>query len=209
MNKELLLENIKERELARKTKAKKDIDGIRKLSWVSYFAGEDYNEDLSQNQELKAKIGNNIIDFEQLESEKGDLIKQRITEICNDSKNNQLIKKGEYPIIWFKNVEKIKSKSNLESALLPIFDNQQNSKLFGQDLDLSKYILLATSSTKNIGKLSSPLTSRLDCINVKTAEPRSFFLDKNYGSVLVGSLVLVIFLLITLFWPNENKKIIN
>ncbi|CAG8654447.1 8268_t:CDS:2, partial [Ambispora gerdemannii] len=74
----------------------------------------------------------------------------------------------------------IESGSALEKALLPIFDPYQNTKLFSEEINLSDYILLATSSTRDMGQLSAPLTNRLDCINVETAEPKKFFLDNCY-----------------------------
>ncbi|MEG7978585.1 MAG: hypothetical protein NY202_01330 [Mollicutes bacterium UO1] len=80
-----------------------------------------------------------------------------------------------------KNIEKIRSGSSLEKALLPIFDPYQNTKLFSEEINLSDYILLTTSSTQDMGQLSAPLTSRLDCINVATAEPTKFFLDKYFS----------------------------
>jgi len=66
----------------------------------------------------------------------------------------------------------------LEKSLLPVFDPQQNSELFTEKIDLSNYILVATSATRNMGELSTPLTSRLDCVNVETTQPKRFFLDK-------------------------------
>jgi ATP-dependent Lon protease len=87
----------------------------------------------------------------------------------------------------------------LEQSLLPVFDPQQNTKLFNEGINLSDYILIATSSTRNMGQLSAPLTSRLDCINVETAKPRQFFLDKHFISILIGSIFLIFLLLLVIF----------
>jgi ATP-dependent Lon protease len=126
-------------------------------------------------------------------------VEKEIKEIYNKSNNNQLINSGEYPIIWFKNIEKIISDFELEQSLLPIFDPQQNTKLFGDQTNLSNFILIATSSTRDMGKLSPPLTSRLDCINVATAKPRQFFLDKYFVPISIGSIVLIFALLLVIF----------
>jgi hypothetical protein len=137
---------------------------------------------------------------------KGKRLKTKIREICYNAKNQQLISNNEYPIIWFKNIEKIKNNSRLEKSLLSVFDPQQNMKLFGDDkIDLSKFILISTSSINNMGELSLPLISRLDCINVETAEPKTFFLDKYYDWVLFGSIFLITFLLTIIFWPNKKR----
>jgi hypothetical protein len=94
----------------------------------------------------------------------------------------------------------------LENSLLPVFDPWQNSELFSEKLDLSKYILIATSSTRDMGQLPPPLTSRLDCVNVKTAEPKKFFLDKYFSWILAGSILLIITLLLVIFWPSKAKE---
>jgi ATP-dependent Lon protease len=73
-------------------------------------------------------------------------------------------------------------------------------KLFGDDkINLSKFILVATSSTNDMTELSLPLISRLDCINVETTQPKSFFLDKYYNLVFLGSISLIFILLAIIF----------
>jgi hypothetical protein len=96
-------------------------------------------------------------------------------------------------------LEKIPSGSELEKALLPIFDHQQNNDLFGEEISLENYILIATSSTRDMGKLSLPLTSRLECINVETAQTRQFFLDKYFSFLLAGTVFSIGILLVYLF----------
>ncbi|CAG8439733.1 2071_t:CDS:2, partial [Cetraspora pellucida] len=130
-------EKISSVEVYQKDGAQKE--GISKnFSWVLFFAGEEYNQELTQ-QEIPEK---NIIDFAQAGQEKGD--------------------------------------KELEHSLLPIFDHQQNTKLFGEEIDLSNYTLIATSSTRDMGQLSLPLVSRLECVNVDTVQPKKFFLDKYF-----------------------------
>ena len=206
MNKELLLETIKTEKSVRQEKRKKDSKNIKDFSWVPFFAGEEYNQILAQEQELQKNINDNTLDFSQLGDKEGGFIEEKIKQICNNAKNKQLIDSGDYPIIWFKNIEKIKSGSALENSLLPVFDPWQNSELFSEKLDLSKYILIATSSTRDMGQLPPPLTSRLDCMNVKTAEPKKFFLDKYFSWILAGSILLIIALLLVIFWPNKAKE---
>ena len=64
---------------------------------------------------------------------------------------------------------------------------------------LENYILIATSSTRDMGELSLPLTSRLECINVETAQTRQFFLDKYFSFLLVGTIFSIVILLVYLF----------
>ncbi|CAG8594221.1 10648_t:CDS:10 [Ambispora gerdemannii] len=131
-----------------------ELDHITFFTTVNYpenlvplLKNKEYNQELTQNQEIQKKI--NLIDFGEVDNEKGD-------------------------------------GSALEQSLLPIFDPQQNTELFSEKekVDLSKYILIATSSTRDMGKLSVPLTSRLECVNVDTAKPRQFFLDKHFSWIL-------------------------
>lgn len=201
MSNDLLSTTLEKEKKIRKKKVKKDKDSIKDFSWVLFFAGEEFNQELTQNQETK----DNTIDFDQLVSDQGEIVEKKIREICDSAKNKQLTDNGEYPIIWFKNIEKIKSNSPLEKSLLPVFDPQQNTELFSDKIDLSKFILVATSSTNNMGKLSSPLTSRLDCINVSSAKPKEFFFNKHFNWVLTGSIILICLLSLLIFWPSEKK----
>lgn len=199
MNSKLLLKIAKEKKF-RGWKWEKDENNLKDFSWVLFFAGEEFNQELSQNQE-KIKL----IDFSETESKKGEWIEEKIREIYDDSENKKLIEEKIFPIIWFKNIEKIKSSSALEQSLLPVFDPQQNTKLFNEEVDLSNYILIATSSTRDMGQLSAPLTSRLGCVNVETAKPQQFFLDKHFTSILIGSFFLIFVLLLIIFWPIKEK----
>src|SRR4051794_21495650 len=99
MNRELLLATLKEKTQVRKKILEKDSSNAKEFSSISYFAGEEYNQELAQNQELQAKIKDNIIDFNQLGNKEGDFLEKKITEIYNNSQNQQLIEKGNYPII--------------------------------------------------------------------------------------------------------------
>jgi len=105
------------------------------------------------------------------------LVENKIKEIVNSSANKQLIEQEKFPIIWFKNIDKIANKSPLQKSLLAVFDPAQNTTLSikGEIINLSQFILITTSSTRDTGQLSNPLMSRLDCINVETAKPKEFF----------------------------------
>jgi hypothetical protein len=92
---------------------------------VLFFAGQEFNEQLDKNQELSE---DNVIDFSKLANDQGEAIEEKIREICYNAKNQQLISNNEYPIIWFKNIEKIKNNSRLEKSLLSVLDPQQNIK---------------------------------------------------------------------------------
>lgn len=171
------------------------------FSRVNLLAGEEYNRELDQ---LKGQI--NLIDFNQHNHESPKFIEKRIKEIYNNPQNKELIEKGEFPVICFKNIEKIGKNQALEETLLSVFDTQQNYKLYNKEVDLSQFILLATTSTHETEKLSDPLLSRLDWINADTAQPKKFFLDKYYYWLLVPSLLVSLVLLFLLLLPKLKKS---
>lgn len=204
MNDNLLKATLEKEKIIRNKIKEGDENAIKNFSWVPFFAGEEFNQILATDQDIKNKA--NLIDFGQTENKNKEWLEKEIKRIYNNDNNKQLINNNDYPIIWFKNIEKISSDSQLEQSLLPIFDPQQNTKLFDDETNLSSFILIATSSTRDMGQLSLPLTSRLDCINVETAKPRQFFLDKYFTSILVGSVFLVIILGLLAFLPNRKKE---
>ena len=120
---------------------------------------------------------NNIIDFGEEKNKEKEAVENKIKQIANSSTNKQSIERENFPVIWFKNIDKITNKSPLQKSLLAIFDPAQNNSLSikGETIDLSQFILIATSSTQDTGRLSNPLMSRLDCVNVDTAKPKEFF----------------------------------
>lgn len=100
----------------------------------------------------------------------------------------------------------------MEKALLPVFDPQQNTELFNEKVDLSKYILIATSFSYDISQISSPLISRLDFINVEEIKTKKFFLDENFFSVLFVSLLIGLITLYIIAFDSsrfEVEKITN
>lgn len=178
------------------------------FSEVNLLAGEEYNQELV---ELKNQTNMNwemfnLIDFNQHSHENPEFIERRIKEIYNEPVNKNLIEKGEFPVICFKNIEKIGQNQALEEALLPVFDKQQNAELFNKEVDLSKFILIATTSTHETEKLSDPLLSRLNWVNADTAQPKQFFLDKYYYWFLAPSLLINLILLALLLLPKLKKR---
>jgi hypothetical protein len=177
------------------------------FSEVNLLAGEEHNQELV---ELKNQTNIwetfNLIDFNQHGHENPEFIERRIKEIYNEPVNKRLIEKGEFPVICFKNIEKIGQNQALEEALLPVFDKQQNAELFNKEVDLSKFILIATTSTHETEKLSDPLLSRLNWVNADTAQPKKFFLDKYYYWFLAPSLLINLILLALLLLPKLKKK---
>jgi len=202
MNK--LEETLIKEKIARTYKKNQPNGNIKDFSWVLYFAGEEYNHELAQQKKI------NLIDFDQYSNAQPDLVEKEIRRIYNEPQNQQIIEAGEFPIIWFKNIDKIGDNQALEESLLPIFDSQQNTKLFHEEVDLAKFILIATTSTRDTAKLSKPLRSRLDCINVETAQTKQFFWDKTFWWWLVPSLLINLALLIwflVLKFRNSNNKL--
>ena len=198
MNK-LLEETLAKEKIARKYKKGQAGGNIKDFSLVLYFAGEEYNQELAQKNQI------NLIDFDRYAKAQPDLVEKEIRRIYNEPQNQQIIEAGEFPIIWFKNINKIGENQALEESLLPIFDSQQNTKLFHEEVDLAKFILIATTSTRDTAKLSKPLRSRLDCINVETAQTKQFFWDKTFWWWLVPSLLINLILLI-LFLVRKSRN---
>ncbi|WNE40428.1 MAG: Lon protease [Mycoplasmataceae bacterium] len=200
-NNNLVSITLERKELAKRKLAKDK--GLENYSWVLFFAGEEFDKKLTEIQEEK----DNIIDFGNLTNDQGGIIEEKIKKICYNNKNQQLINRGKFPIIWFKNIKKIKNNSPLEKSLLSVFDPQQNMKLFGDEkINLSNFILVATSSINSMGELSLPLISRLDCVNVETAQPKKFFLNEYYSWILFSSFFLIIILLTAIFWSSKKKN---
>ncbi|RHZ37530.1 AAA family ATPase [endosymbiont GvMRE of Glomus versiforme] len=198
MNK-LLEETLVKEKISRKCKKAQDKDNVKDFSWVLYFVGEEYNQELAQKEQV------NLIDFGQHNRKNPEFIEKKIKEIYNNPQNKELVEKGDFPLIWFKNIDNIEKNQALEESLLPVFDPQQNSELFHGEVDLSKFILIATTSTRDTGKLSKPLRSRLDCVNVKTAQTKQFFWDKTFWWWLAPSLLINLILVILLLVPKFRK----
>jgi hypothetical protein len=114
----------------------------------------------------------NIIDFGQAENNKPDSFQKKIQEICKQEENSWEKEKGNSPIIWLKNIDKI-TNSELKKELLKVVDPNQNTNLGkGEEtIDLSQFTLVATTSTTN-PQLSKELRTKL-----KHIEP---FLDKYF-----------------------------
>jgi hypothetical protein len=184
-------------------KEKKNVKEQKKFSWPSFFAGEEYNQELTQNSEIQDRI--NLIDYEKISNQGKEFLENKIKEIHDNSHNKQLIQEEKFPIIWFKNIDKIEKNSALEKALLPIFDPAQNNSLSG-GVNLSQFILIATSSSKNVAKIPNPLMSRLDCVNVDSVRPKQFFWDKYYYHALIISLLTFLILIVLLVYYSGRKK---
>src|SRR6185503_8093328 len=118
----------------------------------------------------------------------------KIKDICSEEENISLVRDNKLPIIWFKNIDR--AGTAIQKTLLSIFDPSQNSR---DEFKLDNYHLIATSSTHNMSKLPEALSSRLNCINVITAQPHKFFLDKYFNLVLGGTVFFVVILLTYLF----------
>ena len=194
-----LEETLAKERIVRKYKKTQGNNNIKDYSWVLYLAGEEYNQELAQKEQI------NLIDFSQHANAQPDLVEKEIRRIYNEPQNQQIIEKGDFPLIWFKNIDKIGKNQALEESLLSIFDPQQNNELFHGKVDLSKFILIATTSTRDTGQLSKPLCSRLDLVNVDTAQPKKFFLDRYYYWFLVPSLLINLILLALFLLPKLKK----
>lgn len=186
--------------LEKKFEVKKlDEEARKKFSWPIFLAGDEYNQELTKLIENNKILGNNVIviNFSEEKNKEKEYVEEQI-------KNSP-----ESSIIWFKNIDKIEKKSPLQKSLLAIFDPAQNYSLSikGETIDLSKLILIVTSSTHDTSQLSNPLFSRLDCINVDTAKPKEFFWDKYFYSILIASLLVFLMMIALLVYFSDRKKI--
>jgi hypothetical protein len=198
-----------ERTIASKVKVKKvkknDKEESRKFSWPAFFAGEEYNQELAKNREIKES---NIIDFTNENQRTKKFVENKIKEIVNSIANKKSIGQEEFPIIWFKNIDRIDNKSPLQKFLLAILDPAQNTTLSikGEIVDLAPFVLITTSSIHDTSQLSNPLFSRLDCINVDTAQPKKFFWDEYFYPILIVSLFTFLILILLLIYCSAQKK---
>ena len=204
-----IYEQIK-KEIAIKTAVRKEKkskgEKFDLFSWPAFFAGEEYNQELTKNSEVLTN--NNIIDFGEEKNGEKEAVENKIKEIASSSTNKELIEQEKFPVIWFKNIDKIENKSSLQKSLLAIFDPSQNNSLSikGEVIDLSQFIIIATSSTQNTGQLSNPLMSRLDCVNVDTAKSKEFFWDKYFYPILAAALFTFLILVLLLIYYSDRKE---
>lgn len=102
------------------------------------------------------------VDFFDTENSNFDNIERKLREFYKEGQENP----QNCPIIVFRNIDCIAHDKTLIDSLLPIFDYQQNSNLFSSSpngsIDLSQFILLATTKDENASELPKPLLSRLD-----------------------------------------------
>jgi len=180
------------------------------------FCGEEFNEELMREKKigedkLQAVEDYNVIDFGQTKYDKLDSLQKKIKEICQHKKNDKEKRKGNSPIIWFKNIDKI-TNSELKNELLKVVDPSQNSNLgkfqveieFGGKtrqiesiIDLSQFTLVATTSTTN-PQLPSELKSKL-----KQVEP---FFDKYFWALFFASGILEIIIFLLLIRSRRKSK---
>ena len=92
MNK-LLEETLAKEKIARKYKEGQADGNIKDFSLVLYFAGEEYNQELAQKNQI------NLIDFDRYAKAQPDLVEKEIRRIYNEPQNQQIIEAGEFPII--------------------------------------------------------------------------------------------------------------
>ncbi|WNE40642.1 MAG: hypothetical protein mread185_000099 [Mycoplasmataceae bacterium] len=204
----------------------KEWEWIRKWGGIKeipnfLFSGEEFNYELTKKRKgFKGswKIvhdwdwHSDVIDFGKRGNVEPEWIKKRIREIW-DYWNIGLSKGSlvsDYPIILFKNIDKI-TNSKLEKELLLIFNPKENDKYdkyqikgwngeptdVEGNIDLSKFILVATTSTSN-PQLSQDLKDELKHVE-------SFF-DKYKWFVFLFSLGIEIFIFRLL---AKIKKITN
>nr|CAG8459906.1 1255_t:CDS:10 [Entrophospora candida] len=161
-----------------------DKNNINRFPRVIFFAGEEYNQELVQNQELQKKIFLTV-DFSQVKKEDIQKIEEKIKETHD-----------ELCFIYVKDINKGIDPQQ-EKTFLPYFDPSQEG---------SGVVFIITSSTSDMGKLSTPLTSRLDCINAETANPKQFFLDKYFYSILIASFLTFLTLILFLTYHYRGRE---
>ena len=191
---------------------------------IFLFAGEEFNYQLTKEraglkmswQMVKDRdYHSDVIDFGNHGSEKPDFLRKRIEEIWDYWEQGNTRGRGgfvsNYPIILFKNIDKI-TNSELQKELLLILDPQKNTKYakyqikglkkesLGEDyIDLSRFVLVVTTSTSS-PQLPEELQAKL-----KHIEP---FLEKYKRVIFFSSIgveVVILFLIIKK-WKTKNKR---
>jgi hypothetical protein len=185
------------------------------------FCGEEFNEELVREKKsgeyrLRSVENYNIIDFGQTENKDLDSFWKKIQAICQQKENDSEKINGNFPIVWFKNIDKI-TDENLKEKLAKVIDPNQNNnlgkyqvemKLEGKTeqvektIDLSQFALVATTSTTNP---PSELKTKLK--HIKHIEP---FLDKYFWFLFFSSMgveVVIFFLLVRGKRKSENRTL--
>lgn len=192
--------------------------GRKEKSPTFLFCGEHFNEELSREgakweRKWRKVESYNIIDFGQKENNNPTLLKKKLQEICEQKQNWVSLKDGFSPIVWLKNIDKI-TNSELKNELLKIVDPDKKmdlgkywkeikegneTKNIEKTIDLSQFILVATTSTSN-PQLSKELQAKLKHVE-------SFF-DKYFWVLFFSSLgvEIVIFFLLIRARKKEKKK---
>ena len=202
MNQELnkVEETIKREEEVRRF-MKERSQSNKDFSYPNFFAGDEFNQELDKLKTRFAEFKINIIDLGQSMNQKGEWMEKIIKQICNDLENKKLVEDKKLPIIWFKNINQ--SNADIQKALLSIFDPGQNA---APEFKLDDYHLIATSSTHDMNRIPEALISRLNCVNVTTAQPPKSFFDKHFNLLLGSTVFFIMILLVYLFWPNKAKE---
>ncbi|CAG8678915.1 7739_t:CDS:2 [Cetraspora pellucida] len=161
--------------LTTETDKEKPAQQLEKNSPTLLFCGEEFNEQLAAGRgNLRTIEKYNIIDFGLAENNKPEVLQNKVAEICEKQENYGEKRKGNSPIIWLKNIDKI-TNPELENELVKIIDPSQNTNLGKQQverefyegkikieeiIDLSQFTLVATTSTSN-PQLSKKITDKL------------------------------------------------
>jgi len=188
------------------------------------FCGDEFNYELTKVRTgwkiswqlvINRDYCSNVIDFGKYGNSSPEFIRNKILDIYTNSANrtyknwNNYHSVGENNIL-FKNIDKI-TNFELKKELLTIFDTTKNinlgkyKKSLGSSgeietiIDLSKFLLIATTSTSN-PKISNDLRKKLNHV-----EP---FLDKLFWTIILFSLgtEIVVF---SLIYKRKNLKINN
>lgn len=188
-----------------------------------FFQGEELTQglkrlDKSYNEEhmiwtkgfpLKHKENSlSVIDFSN--NNKIETAQKEITKLIK--KSNQELEsyksftgKAYIPLIWFKNIDKIKKKSKLESLILSLFTSKKNNVLWdnnGEKNDFSEFIFIASSA--DYKSLSPTLKTKLNQFEL--------FLDKHSLTIIlvtgVGEIIILL-LLINFSRKDKSKNKIN
>ncbi|MCE8162613.1 MAG: hypothetical protein I3273_02445 [Candidatus Moeniiplasma glomeromycotorum] len=196
---ELLINTIKREKKVRQEIKKNSSRSV--IFQPLLFVGEKYNQELLELAQERGEIHASFIDFSKIgaaEKDDGHWIEKELKQVYENRNNNE-----EFSLLCFLNLNEIGG-TVLEKALLPFFDFHQNTQ--HQDLDLSSFILVATSSTPQLGKLSPPLVSRLKCVNQEEVELSKTFFERRFGLILTGSIFLaLVLLLLTFCWKSTGK----
>ncbi|KLL01648.1 MAG: hypothetical protein MRERC_3c111 [Mycoplasmataceae bacterium RC_NB112A] len=180
--------------------------------WVQKWSGESFSSPLffqgkelgGELEKLKKKHSVSVINFENQNSVEA--VQKEISKLVKEANLElewyKIVTKGYtyVPLIWFKNIDKIKKNSELENWLASFLESKKKNDLWnyqGEKINLFKFILI--SNVNDFQPLSPKLKTKLN--------PFKPFLDECRLTIfLVSGVAEIVLLFILIKISRKNKN---